>query len=90
LRLQAANRSIKRIEDTHNVLSKIDLDGQPVMPGMAVIERRRRKGYAKTKNALDQMLKQKCPGPGTGAQLPGGQQLPGESVADQLAVGAAG
>jgi hypothetical protein len=38
---------------------------------------------------LFQLLKQKCPGQMTGAQLPGGQHLPGTGSVYQLAVGAA-
>jgi hypothetical protein len=37
------------------------------------------------KALLYQSLKWKCPGPKTGAQLPGGQQLPSVQVADGAA-----
>jgi hypothetical protein len=38
LSLQAANRGVKRVEDTHNVVSTFDSTGQGALPGMAVIE----------------------------------------------------
>ena len=38
LRLQAAHRSIERVEDTHNIVSTFDPGGQPVCNAMAVIE----------------------------------------------------
>ncbi|MGD0847006.1 hypothetical protein [Bradyrhizobium sp.] len=57
---------------------------------MTIIERDIAIAVPNTKMYLIQRLKLKCPGPKTGAQLPGGQQLPGEAGPVQLAVGVAG
>src|SRR5665213_261505 len=70
-------------------LSPFDPGGEPALPGHGRHRRRHRKRCAKLKNARDQRLEQKCPGPKTGAQLPGGQQLPGRGV-NQVADGAPG
>jgi hypothetical protein len=38
LRLQAANRGIESIEDTHNIVSKFDPGGQPIGKPMTALE----------------------------------------------------
>ena len=55
LRLQAANRSIECVEDTHNIVSTFDPGGQPVCIAMAAIEGDCRKRYANMKNHLISM-----------------------------------
>jgi hypothetical protein len=44
---------------------------------MAIVEGDVAIAVPKARGELFQVLKQKSPGPGTGAHLPGGQQLPG-------------
>jgi hypothetical protein len=56
---------------------------------MAVLEGDIAIAVPKWKIYLFQILKQKCPSQLTGAQLPGGQQLPGAGCVYQLAVDAA-
>jgi hypothetical protein len=68
---------------------KFDPGGQPVFKAMAAIEGDCRKRYAKVEIFLYQILKWKAPIRKTGAQLPGGQQLPGAG-GDQVADGVAG
>jgi hypothetical protein len=57
LRLQAAHRGIKRIEDTHNEVSKFDTCGRRRDCHLAVIETRLRKVRATLKDSLIHALK---------------------------------
>ncbi len=50
LRLQAAYRGVKRVEDTHNIVSTFDTGGWPL--AVAAIRRDCRKRYAKMENAF--------------------------------------
>ena len=57
---------------------------------MAAIEGERRKLYAKIESTFISYAYIKNPGPKTGAQLPGGQQLPGDRSDNQVADAGAG
>ena len=88
LRLQAAHRCVKRVEDTHNIVSTL------IRRPWKALCRNSMETVASVmptwKIPLDQMLERKCPGRMTGAQLPGRQLLPGDERPAQLACGPAG
>jgi hypothetical protein len=85
LRLKAANRGIESVENTHNIVSS------SIRAAQHTHGRNRgdcRKRYANMGNTVISMPYMKTPRSKTGAELPGGQQLPGRRL--QVADGEAG